>query len=90
MKYFIKMVFNCVGCEGTDTFEANTEKEAEDIAWEMALQYAQSYVEVIDPVYYTEEELDKLSKGYLGGYVDMQNIDFSFEPYNAEKHDAKL
>ena len=94
MKYFIKMSFNVAGCEGADTFEADNEHEAYDIGWEMAVEHASAYVEVVNTDDFTEEEWTEFEaeheSSYLGGFTTFGDIDFYVEEYDAEKHDDKL
>ena len=94
MKFFAKLNTNMLGCQGYILIEADSEKEANEIAYQEAIQWAEMYVEVIDTSNMDEEEFQQLEDdyegSYLGGYIALEDVDWHIEPYNSEKHDGYL
>lgn len=88
MKWFVHSSLNPVGYDSYETFEAEDEAEAEDLAWEIAHNNALSYFSVID-----EDEVDEYEANgeeYMNTFIFYNDINCSAEPYDEEKHAGKL
>lgn len=91
MKFFVRMDFGILGCSGTELIEASSFSDAEKIAYDMTVDWAESYgYEQNESVFgdldtlgfeWSEEEEEYLSEGF---------IDPSVEEYDPQVHDGEL
>ena len=87
-KWFVHISLGIMGCDGYDVIEAEDELEAEQIAWEYAMQHAQSYFEVLS--FEEEDEAESESMSWGQDYIFESDVDFSMEKYVPEEHDEYL
>lgn len=76
-KYKVTMGLGFVGYNATDYFEADSDKEAEDIAYELTIQHAEAYGFEQNEDYFGD--LDGIGRRWredeeseLGGYYEME------------------
>jgi hypothetical protein len=85
MKWFISMDGPVCGVEEHAVIEADSEIEAADIAYEMAIEHMQSFFHIADE---DEEDLDEEDWG--GDWIRFDEVYSSVEKYNPEEHDGYL
>lgn len=79
--YFIKCYTEMVGTDSYELIEANTEREAEQQANELAMENFQSYD-------FEQIESDCEDGGMV--FIESEYYDYELEEYNPEKHDGYL
>ena len=89
MKYFTKVGFGIVGCETAEVFEAASLKEAEETAYLIAVENAESFGFYQDEEHFGDR--DSVGKDYdEGEYYESGFLDYYVGPYVAEEHDMYL
>lgn len=84
-KYFVKMMTGYVGMDGYELIEADSLEEANDSAYDMAVQHAESYGVEFCP---DGEECEDPECEYE--HEGSSNIEGTAVPYIPEKHDCYL
>jgi hypothetical protein len=85
MKWVVHMDAGTVGTSGEDYFEADTKEEAERIGWDIAVDWAQSYYDVIEED--QEDEYGDPDEHYMVDFIYTSDIGCSVELYDPEIHD---
>ncbi len=90
-KFFVEVSFGYVGCYSRDVIEADSEEEARNDAYIMAIENAESFG------FYQDEEhfgdLDSVGKDFdedESDYLETGFLYFHVEPYVPEKHDCQI
>jgi len=90
-KWFVKVGFGYVGTNHYALIEADTENDAQDQAWELSAENAQSFG------FYQDEEvfgdLDTVASNLdeeTGEYGQTGSLEYHVEPYIPENHDEYL
>jgi len=85
--FFSKLGTGFVGTSAYEKFDAEDEVEAEKIAYDLAIENAESYFFI---VYEGDEEPDEEEYVYGADYTYEDDVSYTLEVYDPEEHDMYL